>query len=48
MSTRSFETFPGKNFPCGILPKKVNVVEKKCYGKKAMHTCTLSKLELMR
>ena len=29
MSARSFETFPGKCFSCGILPKKVNVVEKK-------------------
>ena len=29
MSARSFETFPSKYFSCGILPKKVNVVEKK-------------------
>ena len=35
MSARSFETFPGKNFPCGILPKKVNFVEKKMLWQKS-------------
>ena len=35
MSARFFETFPGKCFPWGILPKKVNVVEKKMLWQKS-------------
>ena len=37
MSARSFETFPGKYFSCGILPKKVNVVEKRKRAKLCIH-----------